>query len=153
MPRILKGLAVALLIFTFFCLMSKIDSIVHRTLYNYGLKFSYQWANEYWLTYNATFFAFSIIMAVTYWLGSSKTLEDLKVSAGLSATVIILAVGGLQDILFYALWGNGLPPNDVVWWWMPWNGILGAWFSSMQVALVVSALSITALLWVRILRR
>ncbi len=105
MPRIPKGLAVALSIFAFFCLMSKIDSIVHRTLYDYDLRFSYQWASEHWLTYNATFVSFLLIIALMYWLGSNKTPEDLKVSAGLSATVIILAVGGLQDILFYTLWG------------------------------------------------
>jgi hypothetical protein len=38
---------------TFVCLayfLFLLDTIVHSTLYNYGLQFSYEWANTYWAT-------------------------------------------------------------------------------------------------------
>ena len=52
-----------------------------------------------------------------YWLGSNRTLKDLKISLGLFATVNILMIGGLQDLMFFTFWTNGLPPDNVVWWW------------------------------------
>jgi len=30
--------------------LTLLDNMVHRTLYNYGLQFSYDWANPYWMT-------------------------------------------------------------------------------------------------------
>ena len=38
---------------TFVCaayFLNQFDSIIHGTLYNYGLQFSYEWANPYWMT-------------------------------------------------------------------------------------------------------
>jgi hypothetical protein len=64
--RVLRGLAAALLIFAFFCIMSRIDSIVHRTLYGCGLRFSYEWASGYWPCYDVCFILFSIIITVMY---------------------------------------------------------------------------------------
>jgi hypothetical protein len=52
-------------------------------------------------------------------------------------TVALLSIGGLQDILFFVLWGGGLPQNSVVWWWMPWAGIFGTWNSVLQVSLTL----------------
>jgi hypothetical protein len=115
--------------------MSKIDFIVHDTLYKYGLFFSYEWANNYWLTYNAIFISFGVILGVTYWLASNKTKRDFKFSLSLFLVVTLLAVGGLQDILFFVLWGGGLPQMSVVWWWAPWISILGTWNSGMQIVL------------------
>jgi len=131
--------------------MSRIDFIVHGTLYRYGLRFSYEWANEYWFTYSATFIAFSGIIGLMYWLGSSKTVKDLKISVGLVVTVNILMIGGLQDVLFYVLWCGGLPANDVVWWWIPWSHFFGTWNSLMQIILTSFTFSTTAFLWIIIL--
>jgi len=88
-----------------------------------------------------------------YWLGSNKTKRDKHISYGLVATVNVLVIGGLQGIMFFALWGKGLPPDNVVWRWIPWNGLFGVWISSMQVTLTAVALSATMLLWARILKR
>ena len=131
--------------------MSRIDSIVHGVLYHYGLQFSYEWANDYWVTYNATFIAFSIILGLMYWLGSNKTAKNLKFSFGLAVTVILLLIGGLQDIMFFVFWDGGLPPNDVIWWWAPGHYLFGTWTSLMQLAFSIATLSIITLLWVRIL--
>jgi len=145
-----KGVAVAFSIFLFFCLMSRIDFIIHETLYNYGLQFSYDWAADYWVIYTATFVAFSIIISLMYWLGSNKSVGDLKFSLTLLATVNILMIGGLQDIMFFVFWAGGLPPNDVVWWWIPWSGLFGTWTSLMQIIFSALALSATIILWIRI---
>jgi hypothetical protein len=128
------------------------DYIVHGILYRYGLQFSYEWANEYWIIYTSLFIFCSIVMALMYWLGSNKTSKDRKISTGLFATIIILMIGGLQDVLFYVFWGNGLPPDNIVWWWTSWSHYFGTWNSSMQVALTVLTCSVTVPLWLHILR-
>ena len=152
MSKALKGFVIAILIFSFFCLMSRMDYIVHNVLYRYGLQFSYEWANEYWTIYASLFVFCSIAMAIMYWLGSNKTSKDLRISVGLFATVNMLMIGGLQDLLFFVLWGNGLPPDNVVWWWAPLSHYFGVWNSSMQIALVVATCSLTVPLWLHILR-
>jgi hypothetical protein len=152
MSNALKGFAAAISIFSFFCLMSRMDYIVHGILYRYGLQFSYNWANEYWAIYTSLFVFCSIAMALMYWLGSNKTSKDLKISIGLLATINILMIGGLQDLLFYTLWGNGLPPDNIIWWWTPLSHYFGTWNSSMQVALTVLTCSATVPLWLYILK-
>ncbi|MGD6810445.1 MAG: hypothetical protein ACQCN3_12170 [Candidatus Bathyarchaeia archaeon] len=133
--RFKEPLLIAGLILGFFTLMSRIDFIVHSTLYEYGLKFSYEWANDYWLTYNSIFYVFGIALGLIYWAASKKTLRDIKLSLAIAGTIALLTVGGLQDILYFVLWEGGLPQNSVVWWWMPWTSIVGTWNSLAQIAL------------------
>jgi len=136
------------MIITFFTLMSRIDFIVHSSLYNYGLKFSYDWAINYWVTYNVIFVAFGIIISVTYWLASNKSRRALKLSCALLITITLLAVGGLQDILFFVLWGGGLPQISVIWWWTPWVSVMGIWNSQMQIALTTLMSCASILTWI-----
>jgi hypothetical protein len=150
MPDTLKGGAVALSIFLYFSLMSRIDFIVNSTLYDHGLQFSYAWALDYWTVYTAVFVLFSVTISLTYWLGSGKTTKDLKLALGILTTVVLLMLGGLQDVLFFILWSGGLPPNNVVWWWVPWVHILGTWTSITQMAVTTTTLVAVALLWVTI---
>lgn len=147
MPRALKGVAFAILILAFFCLMSRIDYIVNGVLYNHGLSFSYEWATDYWLTYNLTFLTFSIIVSFSYWYGSNKTAKNLKFSIALLLTINALAMGGLQDIMFYILWAGGLPPNNVTWWWAPWRYVLGTWTSQTQIGFTLIMLCSTIFIW------
>jgi len=151
MRAVLKGLGVALSILLYFCLMSRIDFIVHQDLYHYGLQFSYEWANEYWITYFASYTYFSIVIGFIYWLASNRTRNDLKVSAGLATTVNLLQIGGLADILFFSLWAGGLPPDSVMWWWTPWYQIFGVWTSSMQIILMAFMSLVIAFMWIKIL--
>jgi hypothetical protein len=113
--------------------MARIDFIVHGILYHYGLQFSYEWALDYWVTYILVFIVFSITVAFIYWFGSNKTRKDLRFSVALFVTINSLLVGGFQDILFYVFWAGGLPPIDVVWWWIPWTHIVGTWTSLHQI--------------------
>ena len=146
-----KCLGVVLSIFVYFCLMSRIDFIVHQDLYNYGLQFSYEWANEYWIAYFASYAYFSIVIGFIYWLASNRTRKDLKVSLGLIATVNLLLIGGLADIIFFSLWAGGLPPDSVMWWWVPWYQIFGVWTSSMQIILMTFISLIVASMWLKML--
>lgn len=152
MKNVFKGFGVALSIFLYFCLLSRMDFIVHRDLYHYGLQFSYEWANEYWITYFATYAYFSMVIGFIYWLASNRTRNDLKISVGLVITVILLQIGGLADIIFFSLWARGLPPDSVMWWWIPWYHILGVWTSSMQIALMAFMSLIVTSMWIKILK-
>ena len=40
-----------------------IDSIMHQQLYGYGLQFSYDWANPYWLASKASYIMVAFILA------------------------------------------------------------------------------------------
>lgn len=133
--------------------MSKIDYIVHGTLYQYGLQFSFEWAIDYWIVYTVAFVAFSIIVSLMYWLGSKKTMKDLKFSIALIATVNILMISGLQDVMFYILWAGGLPPNNIIWWWAPGYNIIGTWTTAMQILSTTIGIAITVLLWILLIRK
>ena len=151
MKSIHKGFGVALSIFLYFCLLSRLDFIVHRDLYHYGLQFSYEWANEYWIIYFTSYVYFSIVLGLIYWLASNRTRNDLKVSLGLFITVNLLHLGGLADMIFFGLWAGGLPPDSVMWWWMPWYQIFGVWTSSMQIVLMAIMSLIVVSMWTKIL--
>jgi len=151
MRSIIKGLGVTLSILLYFCLLSRIDFIVHGDLYHYGLQFSYEWANKYWITYFAIYAYFSTAMGFIYLLASNRTKKDLKISIGLVATVNLLQIGGLADILFFILWAGGLPPDNVAWWWTPWFQIFGVWTTSMQIALMALTFLAVVFMWIRIL--
>jgi hypothetical protein len=141
------------LLVLFFVVMSRIDYIVNSTLYNYGLKFSYDWANMYWFAYQAAFWVFSAMVALVYWSGSRKTGFDKKVTAALFISIDLLALGGLQDILFYVLWGGGLPANSVVWTWVVWEKVFGFWNSMVQVITTGGSVGVSFLTWGLALRQ
>lgn len=147
-----KVLGFSLLVFLFFSLMSRIDFIVHNTLYNYGLQFSHQRANEYWIVYSATFFTFSLLVGFVYWLGSNKNKRDRKISLALTTSMALLFIGGTADIMFFVLWGRRLPPENVMWWWMHWYSIFGVWTTSMQLILTSVISLVIVLLWIQTLK-
>ncbi len=143
-----KGITIGLIIVSFFLLMSKMDFIVHRTLYNHGLVFSYEWALEYWAIYVSIFVAFSVMISSIYWLGSNKSSKDLEFSIGTFASVNLLMIGGLQDIMFFIFWADGLPLTGVTWWWSPWVYVFGTWNTTMQIALALASTCVVIVLWV-----
>lgn len=147
-----KVLGLSLLVFLFFSLMSRIDFIVHSKLYHYGLYFSYQWANEYWIVYCATFFAFSLSIGFMYLLGSNNSRQDKKISVILTTSISLLFVGGTADVMVFILWVRSLPPENVMWWWAPWYQIFGVWTTSMQLILTAVFCLIIALLWIQTLK-
>lgn len=146
-----KVFGVSVLVFLFFGLMSRIDFIVHSTLYNYGLQFSYQWANEYWIVYCVLFFNFSFLVGFMYWLGSNKNERDRKVSIALTVSMSLLALAGTADIMVFVLWVGRLPPENVMWWWAPWYHIFGVWTTFMQLVFTSIIFMVIAFMWVQIL--
>jgi hypothetical protein len=142
-----KAILLAVLVLLFFGLMSRMDYIVNSTLYSYGLRFSYNWAWEYWITYNAIFIAFALVVSFAYWFGSHKTRRDMKFSFALLITIVLLAVGGLQDVIFFVFWGGGLPPSNVVWWWVPWINLIGTWNSVIQIIFTTLAFGASICTW------
>jgi len=142
-----RAFALVFFIFLFFLFMSRIDFIINSVLYDYGLVFSYNWANEYWLTYNFTFVVFSAMASYVYWLGSRKTSCDKKVVVALLVTINLLALGGLQDILYFSIWAGGLPVDSMVWWWSQWTGVFGTWNTFMQIELMFGMVGLSVLTW------
>jgi hypothetical protein len=147
-----KGFALCFLIFMFFVLMSGLDFVVHRVLYGYGLRFSFDWAVFYWNVYSGVFFAFGVAAGFVYWLGSGRSRKDVKVGLGLFLSVCLLFFGGLADVFWFVFWGGGLPSNDVVWWWSPWYRIFGCWNSFAQLTLLFGVFVVVVLFWVFVLR-
>jgi hypothetical protein len=133
--------------------MSRIDYIVHSTLYNYGLVFSYDWANTYWLTYSLVFFAFGLSMAFSYYMGSQRTFQSKKIAFAIFASINVLALCGFQDMLFFVLWSGSLPSGTLVWWWSMWSYVFGTWNSQMQIALTSLGFGLITATWVLTLRR
>jgi hypothetical protein len=146
-----KGLLLCFLVFSFFVFMSGLDFVVHRVLYGYGLRFSYDWAVNYWVVYGCVFLVFSVVVGFVYWLGSAKSRRNAKVGLGLSLSIFLLSLGGLQDVVWFVFWGGGLPQDGVVWWWMPWCGLFGCWNSGMQLCLLVFVFGVVGGFWIWIL--
>jgi hypothetical protein len=128
--------------------MSKIDYIVHSTLYLYGLNFSYDWANTYWLTYSFVFFVFGSAMAFCYYAGSLKNFQNKKIALAIFASINLLALCGLQDVLFFVLWSGSLPSGTLVWWWSMWTYVFGTWNTQMQVSLTGLGLILVTATWI-----
>jgi hypothetical protein len=140
------------LIFLFFILMSGLDFVVHRVLYGYGLRFSFNWAIFYWSIYGSVFFVFGLAVGFVYWLGSGRSRRAAKVGFGLFMSVCLLFLGGLADVFWFVIWSGGLPSNDVVWWWVSWYGVFGFWNSFAQLVLLSSALAGIVLFWTFVLK-
>ena len=71
-----KWLVFCFLVLLFFVFMSGLDFVVHRVLYGYGLRFSYDWAVAYWAVYWCVFFVFSVAVGFIYWLASGRSGRD-----------------------------------------------------------------------------
>lgn len=141
-----------ILVFLFFVFMSGLDFVVNRVLYGYGLCFSYGWAVFYWSVFGGVFLVFAVVVGFVYWLGSGRSRRDLRVGVCLFLSVCLLFWGGLADVLWFVLWGGGLPDCGVVWWWMPWCGVFGFWNSYCQLVMLVVAVLVVGLFWVLALR-
>lgn len=142
-----KAGLVALMVFLFFFLMSRIDFIVNGVLYSFGLRFSNAWYFGYWTSYVAIYVLFSVILSATYWVGSCKANRDIKVAISLFLSIIFLVIGGLQDIMFYVFWAGGLPPNNVNWLWIPEIGLVGTWNSQDQIFLTTAMICTVSAIW------
>lgn len=144
----MRGLVLGFLVFLFFVFMAGLDFVVHGVLYDYGLCFSYDWAVFYWWVFGCAFFVFGVVVGFVYWSGSGRSRRDGVFGFGLFLSVYLLSIGGLVDVLWFVLWGGGLPGDDVVWWWMPWFRLFGFWNTGLQLVLLGSVCLVVVLFWV-----
>jgi len=131
--------------------MSGLDFVVHRVLYGYGLRFSYDWAVVYWVAFSGVFLLFGAVVGFGYWLGSGRGRSAVRMSVLLCVSVCLLFWGGLEDVFWFVFWGGGLPSVAVVWWWTPWFGLLGFWNSLCQLVLLSVVFAVVVAFWIRIL--
>lgn len=124
------------LVFFFFVFMSGLDFVVHRVLYGYGLRFSFDWAVFYWWVFGGVFLVLGGVVGFAYWVGSGRVRRDFWVGVCLFLSVVLLFVGGLEDFLWFVLWGGGLPDVGVVWWWCGWCWLFGFWNSFWHLVLL-----------------
>lgn len=143
-----KTSALFCLVFLFFILMAGLDHVVHNILYGFGLRFSFEWAVLYWNLFGCAFLVFGLVIGFAYWIGSGGSKQSLRAGIGLCLSVWLLFLGGLEDVIFYVVWGGGLPSGDVVWWWTPWYRIFGFWNSGMQLSLLSGVSVIACLFWI-----
>lgn len=108
-----------LLVLAFFSAMSALDSVVHGTLYEYGLTFSYSWAYPYWTCYIIVYLLF---------------IYTLK-----SYFAFLLWLGNFQDILTFAFWQRNLSLSP--WWWHPFYWLGVPWNLGFQVAMLLLVLT------------
>jgi ssDNA-binding Zn-finger/Zn-ribbon topoisomerase 1 len=62
-------------------LLTKVDNIVNATLYQFGLGFSYDWANPYWLNMRLAFALLEASIALTFFtlvIAFSKSMNQLQ---------------------------------------------------------------------------
>jgi len=145
---VLKSVFLCVLVFLFFVFMAGLDFVVHGVLYGFGLCFSFEWAVFYWWVFGGVFFVFSVVVGFVYWFGSEGRRRDVLVGFCLFLSVFLLFVGGLEDVLWFVLYGGGLPDASVVWWWVPWFGLFGFWNSVLQLVLLGVVFVVVGLVWV-----
>ena len=113
-------------------LFFSLDHIVHSDLYNYGLQFSLQWAETYYVNF---WLAMGSVTASLVLLGLSLLLVGVYVAkrrqSALSVTPILLLIGALMGVLsIYAAFGIDEVVNtelysfglqfDYSWAWSYW---------------------------------
>jgi hypothetical protein len=102
----------------------------------------------YWLTYNLVYLAFSLSLATCYYIGSEKNRQTKRIALAIFISIAVLAVCGLQDMLFFVLWSDSLPPDTLVWWWSMWAHVFGTWNSKMQLALTTLGFMCVVATWI-----
>jgi len=100
------------------------DVIVHHVLYDWGLEFSYAWADPYWIGMGACRISIALMAGACYYFFRSGEEHHKVVPIGIISTILGLFFGGLEDTMYFLIIG-GFPPMDSVWWWSPFNRFLG----------------------------
>jgi len=97
-----ESVVIAATILVLICITA-IDWIVHSMLYQYGLTFSYDWANPYWFFLNATFASIGLLAASTYWLYRKPDLRNAFTAGLIFWTVFLQVFGYNLDVLWYLI--------------------------------------------------
>lgn len=94
----------------------RLDTIVHVKLYDYGLRFSLEWANEYWMYLNRVFLCIGIIFATSilgflilylvrpnyYPINNHTELPTRKLNTIINLTLVSIGIITLITSIVYA---------------------------------------------------
>ena len=77
--RIIEIAVVAMILFSIL-IQLQIDSLVHNTLYNYGLIFSADWANQYWILQrlNLILLTFAVLLIAVAIITRPRQLKKVE---------------------------------------------------------------------------
>ena len=90
-------------------------------------------------------------LGLAYIVGAPDTDSNIWHSVGIFSTFIILAVGQLEDFLYFVL--NGIPfPSTEEWWWMLFYGWFGTWTTEMHFVTVVVGIILVLVMWALIFK-
>jgi hypothetical protein len=120
--RLLFGV---LLFFVTVMLLTRLDFLVNKSLYDYGLKYDEGWYIEYSLLYALLYQAVILILALY-----TKSLR-------LVAFTEVFVLTSTQDLVYFGLWQGGFP--SIQWAWTPFFHLFGTWTTTDQLLLSFSA--------------
>lgn len=114
---------------------------------------------QHWLWMNIGYVVFAVFIAFIYLLAAPATERNLWYGFGLGATVILFAVGQLEDFLWHPVNGFSFPTGDwAVWGWTAENNLLWAFFGTWNTPMHLIWFSLFCLvlvpvMWWAIFRR
>jgi hypothetical protein len=123
----------------FLVVLTGIDWVVHSVLYDFGLEFSYSWANPYWVFLGLCFVAAGAVAEMSYFLHRRIDRKVFLRGSLIFWTVLSQTLSGNLDLLWflfnYLFKGVWFPAWDAVWWWH-WGSLLGLSVTTFWVVVV-----------------
>jgi hypothetical protein len=133
-----------------YVVLTKIDLIVHYDLYQYGLVFSIEWAQPYWICLTACFWGLAALSVASYWLESRN--KNKALAALVVATILLPYYFGFEDVLWF-IWRGGFPAENVEWTWYWLNGVFGVWTTQKHLIFASVGLALLVGIWVLVLAK
>lgn len=126
--------AVILLFQLWLIFITALDHLVHDTLYDFGLQFSYEWADPYWILLSLIWTTTVILAVYSYWIGRNRNMRNKITAFRIGFTFFGEWIGSFLDTLFFVLKGR-IPAENRMWWWNPYHRFFGVpWHTSTQYA-------------------
>ena len=138
------------IVFLFYLVLTKIDLIMHYDLYRFGLRFSYEWAQPYWLCLTLSFWGLAALAVSSYWLESRNKNRYLMVLTAL--TVLLPYHFGFEDVLWF-VWRGQFPVEGVVWDWYWLNAYFAPWTTSKHIMYSTFGIVLLIACWVLFLAK
>ena len=111
-------------------LFTRIDFIINKSLYSYGLQFSQNWYIEYTGLYVLCYQL--LILSLFVYSRNFKLLLLMEV----------FVLTSTQDLVYFGLWQGAFPTTE--WSWMPFFNFFGSWTTAHQLFLSISLNSLAA---------
>lgn len=150
----------SVIIFSLFPI-THIGWLVHYLLQEeYGLKFSWIWAKQYWIDEMLVVAFYGVTSSIGYWLFREKEKRQRITAFLLGLTAFWQWLSGFFDFLWFfvhRLYGFSFPSLDTVWWWSPFSWLLNLkWTTRHQIiyCLIMETILFTIwLIWYSRLKR